>query len=110
VPDARHALDRERTRHVLSVPAWFARVKDQSVAGASLDSLCSTSGLDIRATFGFRAADPQDVAHSAFARYVSIDVRQAVENPRAFLYTTARNIALDITRHIKHTQRQAAAE
>jgi RNA polymerase sigma factor (sigma-70 family) len=104
------------------------------VAGVSLDSLSSASGLDagsdvdrsdraglkqlyerywsdlcrhIRAHFGSGAADPQDVAQSAFARYLSIDDRQAVENPRAFLYTTARNIALDITRHLKHTRQHS---
>lgn len=61
----------------------------------------------IRATFGAGPPDPQDVAQSAFARYLSIDDRQAVENPRAFLYTTARNIALDITRHRKHANRHS---
>lgn len=61
----------------------------------------------IRATFGAGPPDPQDVAQSAFARYLSIDDHQAVENPRAFLYTTARNIALDITRHHKLTHRHS---
>lgn len=61
----------------------------------------------IRATFGAGLPDPQDVAQSAFARYLSIDDHQAVENPRAFLYTTARNIALDITRHHKHAHRHS---
>ena len=103
------------------------------MAGVSLDSLSSASELagsdahrndraglkqlydrywtdlcrHIRATFGSGAADPQDVAQSAFARFLSIDDRQTVENPRAFLYTTARNIALDITRHLKHTRRHS---
>lgn len=102
------------------------------MAGVSLDSIASTSDLDgglastssepdrrpplkqlyerywsdlcrhIRATFGAGSPDPQGVAQSAFARYLSIDDQAAVENPRAFLYTTARNIALDITRHRKH--------
>jgi RNA polymerase sigma factor (sigma-70 family) len=127
VPAPTHALDRERARHVLCVPCVF-RTGQDLVAGVSLDSL---SGADrvglkqlyerywtdlcrhIRATFGTGAADPQDVAQSAFARYLSMDDRQAVENPRAFLYTTARNIALDITRHLKHTHRhvvEAAAD
>lgn len=98
------------------------------MAGVSLDSLSGAHRDDrvglkqlyerywtdlcrhIRATFGSGAADPQDVAQSAFARYLSIDDRQAVENPRAFLYTTARNIALDITRHLKHTRRHVVEE
>jgi RNA polymerase sigma factor (sigma-70 family) len=106
------------------------------VAGVSLDSIASAPDLDgdldrtvddrerarlkhlyerywndlcrhIRATFGAGPPDPQDVAQSAFARYLSIDDQQAVENPRAFLYTTARNIALDITRHHKHANRHS---
>jgi RNA polymerase sigma factor (sigma-70 family) len=106
------------------------------VAGVSLDSIASAPNLDgdldravddrerarlkhlyerywsdlcrhIRATFGAGPPDPQDVAQSAFARYLSIDDQQAVENPRAFLYTTARNIALDITRHHKHANRHS---
>ena len=106
------------------------------MAGVSLDSIASapdlTDGLDtgddrgarahlkqlyehhwndlcrhIRATFGAGPPDPQDVAQSAFVRYLSIDDHQSVENPRAFLYTTARNIALDITRHHKHANRHS---
>ncbi|GFE88711.1 hypothetical protein GCM10011488_36650 [Steroidobacter agaridevorans] len=96
------------------------------MAGVSLDSITSADRDErpqlkqlyerywndlcrhIRATFGgARAPDPQDVAQSAFARYLSIDDQQAVENPRAFLYTTARNIALDIARHRKHADRHS---
>ncbi|WP_157995231.1 RNA polymerase sigma factor [Peristeroidobacter soli] len=94
------------------------------MAGVSLDSIAPDSNESarlkqlyerywndlcrhIRATFGAGPPDPQDVAQSAFARYLSIDDQQAVENPRAFLYTTARNIALDITRHRKHANRHS---
>jgi RNA polymerase sigma factor (sigma-70 family) len=59
----------------------------------------------VRATFGAGPPDPQDVAQSAFARFLSMDDREAVENPRAFLYTTARNIALDFNRHLRHVHR-----
>ena len=106
-----------------------------TVAGVSLDSISSAPDLDggsladdrnqrarlkqlyerywtdlcrhIRAKFGAGPHDPQDVAQSAFARYLSIDDQEAVENPRAFLYTTARNIALDVTRHHKHVTRHS---
>lgn len=103
------------------------------MAGVSLDSIASATNLDdsvddrnerarlkqlyerywgdlcrhIRATFGAGPPDPQDVAQSAFARFLSIDDRETVENPRAFLYTTARNIALDVTRHHKHVNRHS---
>lgn len=61
----------------------------------------------IRARFGAGPHDPQDVAQSAFARYLTVDDHEAVENPRAFLYTTARNIALDVTRHHQHVKRHS---
>lgn len=66
----------------------------------------------IGATFGAGPPDPQDVAQSAFARYMTMNNQDVVDNPRAFLYTTARNIALDFNRHLKHANRhcQAAAQ
>jgi RNA polymerase sigma-70 factor (ECF subfamily) len=64
----------------------------------------------IRVTFGSGPPDPQDVAQSAFARYLALDNRDAVDNPRAFLYTTARNIALDFNRHLKHATRHTLRE
>lgn len=66
----------------------------------------------IRATFGSGPPDPQDVAQSAFTRYIALNDQDGVDNPRAFLYTTARNIALDINRHLKHANRhsQSAAQ
>jgi RNA polymerase sigma-70 factor (ECF subfamily) len=63
----------------------------------------------IGSMFGSGPPDPQDVAQTAFARYLAIDDRASVENPRAFLYTTARNIALDFNRHQKHTHRHSVA-
>lgn len=63
----------------------------------------------IRATFGSGPPDPQDVAQSAFARYMALDDHDIVDNPRAFLYTTARNIVLDFNRHLKHANRHSAS-
>jgi RNA polymerase sigma factor (sigma-70 family) len=63
----------------------------------------------IRTTFGSGPPDPQDVAQSAFARYLALPDHVAVENPRAFLYATARNIALDFNRHLKHATRHSVA-
>jgi RNA polymerase sigma factor (sigma-70 family) len=63
----------------------------------------------VRATFGSGQSDPQDVAQTAFTRYLAVSDPAAVENPRAFLYTTARNIALDVSRHRKHERRYSLA-
>lgn len=95
---------------IASAPNLNAAVDDRG-ARAQLKHLYERHWNDlcrhIRATFGAGPSDPQDIAQSAFARYLSIDDHQAVENPRAFLYTTARNIALDITRHHKHASRHS---
>ncbi|TQV86803.1 sigma-70 family RNA polymerase sigma factor [Exilibacterium tricleocarpae] len=62
----------------------------------------------VRRTFGPGPPDPEDVAQAAFTRYVSLDDPDAVLNPRAFLFTTARNIVLDQKRkdksHLKYAQ------
>jgi RNA polymerase sigma factor (sigma-70 family) len=57
----------------------------------------------IRSQFGAGPPEPEDVAQSAFARFVTADNRQ-IENPRAFLYATARNLVIDHRRHAKREQ------
>lgn len=39
-------------------------------------------------------ADAQDLAHDAYARVYRVMDRQEVERPQAFLFTTARNLAI----------------
>jgi RNA polymerase sigma factor (sigma-70 family) len=46
-------------------------------------------------SFGRGPPEPEDVAQIAFARYAALDKPDLVQNPRAFLFTTARNIVLD---------------
>ncbi len=66
--------------------------------------LCS----HVRRTFGPGPPDPEDVAQAAFTKYASLNHPEVVENPRAFLFTTARNIVLDQKRkdksHLKYAQ------
>ena len=66
--------------------------------------LCS----HVRRTFGPGPPDPEDVAQAAFTKYASLNNPEVVENPRAFLFTTARNIVLDQKRkdknHLKYAQ------
>lgn len=59
----------------------------------------------VRAKFGGGPPEPADVVQSAFARFAAIDHLGSIENPRAFLYATTRNIVID---HRRRTRTQAA--
>ena len=78
----------------------------------SLDDLYRRHAADIRATllktFGAGPPEPDDVVHEAFAKYASLDDPARVNNPRAFLYTTARNIVLDHKRRQKRVEAYVA--
>jgi DNA-directed RNA polymerase specialized sigma24 family protein len=52
----------------------------------------------VRRSFGAGPPDPEDVAQAAFARFAALDVEVQVANPRAFLFRTAHNIAIDARR------------
>lgn len=46
-------------------------------------------------TFGAGPPDPEDVAQTAFTRFAALEDPGRVENPKAFLFATARNIVVD---------------
>lgn len=48
----------------------------------------------VRAQFGPGPPEPEDVAQSAFIRFAAADAAH-IDNPRAFLYATARNLVID---------------
>ena len=52
-------------------------------------------------TFGAGPPEPEDVAQSAFTRYAMAKERGNIENPRAYLYATARNVIMDVKRKHK---------
>lgn len=54
-----------------------------------------------RRTFGAGPPEPEDIAQGAFARFAALEGTAEVVNPRAFLYRTAHNIAMD------HRRREA---
>ena len=55
----------------------------------------------IQRNFGSGPPDPADVAQAAFEKYLAIDGRENIENPRAFLIASARNHVLDQRRRFK---------
>lgn len=55
----------------------------------------------VRRSFGAGPPEPEDVAQAAFTRYAAVQDKGSVENPRAFLYATARNIVIDHHRHAR---------
>lgn len=56
-------------------------------------------------TFGAGPPEPEDAVQLAFTRYAALEAPQRVHNPRAFLYTTVRNIVLDHRRSQDRTDR-----
>jgi RNA polymerase sigma-70 factor (ECF subfamily) len=48
---------------------------------------------------GVKSSEAEDIVHSAFVRFVGMESPFSVENPRAFLFTTSYNIAIDVKRH-----------
>lgn len=49
-------------------------------------------------TFGRGPPEPEDVVHTTFLRYAALTDPAAVTDPRAFLYRTAHNVAIDYFR------------
>jgi RNA polymerase sigma-70 factor (ECF subfamily) len=60
----------------------------------------------VRAQFGPGPPEPEDVAQAAFIRFAAADPSH-IENPRAFLYATARHLVID---HHRQAQRASAHE
>jgi RNA polymerase sigma-70 factor (ECF subfamily) len=63
----------------------------------------------LRAEFGPGPPEPEDVAQSAFMRFAAADPTH-IENPRAFLYATARNLVIDHHRQAQRAAQSAAAD
>lgn len=66
----------------------------------------------IRSRFGGGAFDPEDIVQAAFIRFAEQEEPDKIDNPRAFLYTTARNLAVDELRktNIRLAHRQSARQ
>ncbi len=54
----------------------------------------------IKKHFGPGPPDPEDVAQDAFMRFVAIENRHAIDNPRAYLFRTAHNVLVDEHRRL----------
>jgi RNA polymerase sigma factor (sigma-70 family) len=60
------------------------------------DELCHY----IKKHFGPGPPDPEDIAQDAFMRFVAIEDREAIDNPRAYLFRTAHNVLVDEHRRL----------
>lgn len=54
----------------------------------------------IKKHFGAGPPDPEDVAQEAFMKFAAIDDREAIDNPRAYLFRTAHNALVDEHRRL----------
>lgn len=52
-----------------------------------------------------RDNEAEDIAQTAFLKLAASGQAGEIENPRAFLYTTARNLVVDEVRHRAHVER-----
>lgn len=55
----------------------------------------------LRSKYSDGEFDVEDIAQAAFAKLAAVDDIREIRNPRAFLYATARNIAIDEFRKAK---------
>ena len=79
------------------------RLMLQSLYERYWTELCSY----INKTFGAGPPEPEDVVQTAFARFAALKDPSSLQNPRAFLYATARNAVID---HHRASGRRAAHE
>jgi len=49
----------------------------------------------LRSRFGTDPGDPEDIAQLTFTRFAGLENYRDIKNPKAFLFATARNIAVD---------------
>jgi len=61
----------------------------------------------INKAFGSGPPEPEDVAQTAFMKFASLENPQEIHNPRAFLYTAARNTVIDHKRREQTQQSHA---
>jgi RNA polymerase sigma factor (sigma-70 family) len=101
------------TVHSVSGPSGTSNIAAKATAGSGA-SISSAAGIEelyrdywkelcrqLRRSFGPGPPDPEDVVQAAFARLAALDHPDRVHNPRAFLFTTARNLVLDHKRRQK---------
>ncbi|MFQ5346778.1 MAG: RNA polymerase sigma factor [Rhodothalassiaceae bacterium] len=61
----------------------------------------------LAATFGAGPPEPEDAAQAAFAKFAALDAPRSIANPRAYLYTVARNFVID---ELRRAERHGACE
>jgi RNA polymerase sigma-70 factor (ECF subfamily) len=59
----------------------------------------------INKTFGAGPPDPEDIVQQAFVNFAMHENSHGIANPRAYLYRTARNIAVDHERRVQRHNR-----
>ena len=95
----------QRLVHLLAASAPVDRERRQQLSDLYLVHWKGLCGY-VRSQFGPGPPEPEDVAQSAFIRFAAADPTH-IENPRAFLYATARHLVID---HHRQAQRASAHE
>lgn len=64
----------------------------------------------IARTFGQGPPDPEEIVQAAFLKFMRMEDRSRVENARAFLFASARNIMLDHKRRSRRAEAYVAEQ
>lgn len=81
------------------------RTSKKSVEPLSIDGLIGLYGDQLKAFVRSLKASPEDmeeVVQETFCRFIELHAKDQMENPRAYLYKTARNILIDRYRRNRH--------
>ena len=85
----------DKTLSAMALPDSALSRERRGVLGDIYQSYWPELCRYIRATFGAGPPDPEDIVQQAFLSFALHGEPQGIGNPRAYLYRTARNIAVD---------------
>ncbi len=81
---------------------WLASAKNEKACTGLLEETYKKYWHEIchyiRAKYGDGPPDPEDIAQATFAKFTAYKTPEHINNPRAFLYSMARNAFVDFHR------------
>ncbi len=98
-----HRKSAERAESRVVQPPQPQRVRLSDLYAENWTAICRY----LERKFGAGPPEPEDMTQAAFAAYAALEKPEDVQNPRAFLFRTAHNIALKHIRYDAVRQRHA---
>src|SRR5262249_2149628 len=92
-----HLVSDDLSHATLAAPPAEAREPLGAVYSRYWRELCTY----VERKFGKGPPDPEDVVQLAFMKFAHFTAENLIENPRAFLYATVRNVVFDYRRRTR---------